>query len=220
MPGLDVGDIVELRFHGQSYGNLVLNVLHYKCTTAGVGSVSVVDDLDKFLNALDTDANSVYQKWRLCVPTNTTIEVMEAQRVQPARSVKRVFVPSNVVPGRGGSSTANLSAVITKGTDIGARGQTGSLHLPGVADGDQVAAELAPALITAMAVLGQTMLLPVTVAATGLTVTPVLYHPPVKADPDHVPPIPARAYSSTVLTRAVPQSQVRVMRRRTTGVGR
>lgn len=220
MPGLAVNDIVEIRFRAILFDQLCLNVLHYKCTTAGVGSVSVVDDLDKLLNQLDVLGTSVYFRWKACLGTNILIQVMEAQLIQPTRSAKRTLVPSNVVPGRTASSTANVSAVITKATDFGGRGQVGSIHLPSVADLDIAGGELVAGLLTLMGTLGSSMLDNITAPATGVTVSPILYHPPVKADPAHVPPIPAKPYSSTSLTRTLPQTTVRVMRRRTVGVGR
>lgn len=220
MAGLLVDDVISVRFTGKTFDQQFINTFHYIVTAPDPVSPGVLADLTSMSATIDGAAAGIWVRWKLCVPASSTPEFIEIQRIAPVRSVKGQRTPTAVITGRPNNNTANTSAVITKGTARGARGQVGSIHLPGVADLDQVAGELDPALLVFMDQLASAMLLPITVVATGLSMSPVLYHPPYKGDPTAVPPKPPRAYSVDPLVRAFPQTQVRVMRRRTLGVGR
>lgn len=220
MPGIAINDVVEYRLSGLLFGQYVENVLHYICTTAGTGSVSVSQDLTDLMAADDGNGvTSVCNTWRLVLPLPLTINALQMQVVQPLRTIAKSLVMANVVVGRTAATTANLSAVVQKGTDLAGRSQIGSVHIPGLATLDQDDGELTVAYITALANFKNNLILPIVAPGTNLTIKPVIYSPPIKAQPDHVPPIPARAYRTSLITRAQVLDGVRVMRRRTVRVG-
>lgn len=215
MPGLFVGDVVQLNLPTMLFEQQCINTFHYVVNTAGTGSVSVVSDLDDLLTRFDL-AGGLQATWITCVSLSNVIGNLELQQIKPIRSVKRFKVPTLAAGARPATSSTNLSAVITRGTDSGARGQVGSIHLPGLADTDQVTGEVLPALLAFMSALGSAMLDDVLVPVTGLKLKPVLFHPDIKDNTGHV----TRPWFVTPLTRTIPQPTIRVMRRRTVGVGR
>lgn len=215
MAGLLVNDVIQITLKYTLFDQICMNTFHYKVTTANPTAPSVAQDLIDIAGEVDTNANSIYNKARVALPVNVANDFISVQRIHNARSVRYDKVPSNVVNARGNASTANLSAVITRGTDIGERGQVGSIHLPGVADADVAAGELVAGLLTATSALGSAMLSAIVVPAGGVQLSPVLYHPDIKNSEGII----IRGWFINDLTRTIPQKTARVMRRRTLGVG-
>jgi len=216
MAGLALGDVVEVTLKTTLHDQRCLNTFYYEVVVINPVAPSVVTDLQSIATEIDTNAGSIYNKWRAAIPVTNSIKPFGVQMIKPHRSVRIDKVPTNIIATRGNTSSTNLSAVITRGTDSGARGQVGSIHLPGVADADVAAGELDAALLVAMDNLAGAMLSLITVPAGGVQISPVLFHPDIKDPLTHVV---TRPWFITQLTRAFPQPQARVMRRRTVGVG-
>lgn len=215
MPGLIVGDVLQININTTLLNQQTINTFFYRCTSPGTGSVSVNADIIGAMAYFETGVGGVYAPWRACVPVTNIIKPITGQLIKPHRSVRINRVPANVVGGRGDANTPNLSAVLTRGTDSGERGQVGSIHLPGVAELDQSNGDIDPALGVLMTALGTAVLNPIVVAITLLTLEPVLYHP----DIFDTAGILIRPWFTTPLTRTIVQPEIRVMRRRTTGKG-
>lgn len=215
MPGMPVGSVFAVQFRGKINEQQWITSFQYQVLVQS-SAASPVADLGAIVSTMNADATSLYNKFRLCLPATTEVDFISAQQLHFARSVRIDLVPTSAVGSRGDATTPNLSAVITKGTDSGDRGQVGSIHLPGVATEDQNDGVLILGLLAAMDVLGSTMLAGFNIPASGLDSFPVLYHPDIKDDEGHI----TRPWFTTRLTRWISQDTIRVMRRRTIGVGK
>jgi len=206
---IPVGGVIRFAINGRINGQQTVTSFYYR-VSAGSTLGTVVEDLDAALDFFTTSATAPYGAFLAAVPVDWTNEFNSAQEVLPVLSVNRKL--TLVDPGtRGAATTPNLSAVITKGTDFGGRNMIGSWHLPGVAAGDQVGGIVDNALLGAMSAFGSRSLNALVDPASGLTLEPVLYHRNA-ANP--------LASTFTKLTRTIPQDTIRVMRRRTVGVGK
>lgn len=216
--GLAVNDVVSIRFQGTLFDQIVINTFNYEVITATTVIPTPVQDLTTICSAINAGVGTnLYAKWKLCVPANVENDFVIAQRIEPTRTIAVKQAPLNVVNGRADCQVPNLSAVITRGTDEGQRGQVGSIHIPGVADADIAADGNLDVLIgAALETLAAEMLSNISFTAGALVVRPVLFHPTLKDQEGHI----IRSWFTTPLTRAFHQPQVRVMRRRTIGVGK
>jgi len=205
---LAVGDIVAVKINGLLLGQRTITTFHYFVASPG-SSPSTIAALDQFNAYFAAYAFGPYATFLECVPVTWVNEFNTVQQVTPVLSVARFNVL--VDPGtRGAATTANLAAVVTKGTNFGGRDQVGSWHLPGVAAADQTGGDLIAALEAKMVLFGTSTLLSLTDPVTGIVFSPGLFH--------RNPEAPLTS-TITPLTRAVPQTTIRVMRRRTVGFG-
>jgi len=143
-----------------------------------------------------------------CVPQNMTLNELWVQVIGPTeRYVKEVYNLSVDGLWPSDALTSNVAAVITRTTEKSGRSQVAPLHLPCATDPDSIfQGSLDSDLLVAMALLCAKIPVQIGVVP-NLTFDPVIYHgPPPKLPADRV-------------ERAVAQSTVRVMRRRTVGLG-
>jgi len=206
---IPVGGVIKLAINGRINGQQTVTTFYYR-VSGGSTLGTVVEDLDAAIDMFVTAAAAPYGAFLAAVPVDWTNEFVSGQEVLPALSVARKL-PLVDVGTRGASTTPNLSAVVTKGTDLGGRSQIGSWHLPGVANGDQVGGIVDNALLGAMSAFGSRSLNVLTDVASGMILEPVLFHRNAEN------PL---ASTFTKLTRTIPQDTIRVMRRRTVGVGK
>lgn len=209
MPGLPVGAIVQFRVNGLLQFQQTISSFWYQVATAGTAP-TVITDLDDLLTKFATSVTAPYVKYLLCLPSSWSGVRIDAQQITPVRSVARDTDISGAVGARGATESSNLSAVIDKGTDLAGRSQMGSLHLPGVATADQTGGLLENALLTAMSTLGSVMLTNLSGDTYDTLLRPIIPH--VKK--------PMTTTTGDIMTRTIPQRQIRVMRRRTVGVGK
>ena len=200
-----VGDIIAVTLNGLWHVQRVQSTLTYRVTSV-VGAPTT----SGFATALDTAfnaANKLYQRWRECCPSNYTLNYVDIQTIRPTRVVRDTF--SKLLGGLSGqaSSTANIAAVISKRGSLANRHNMGSIHVPytnldvGMHDGIVGNAMQASLLNLSLEVVG-----PYAVGALG-NVVPVIWGPKT----------PTVSYD---ITSAFGQQTVRVMRRRTVGVGK
>lgn len=215
MPAMPIGSVVALTFRGEIFDQQWISTFHYRVSQVSTNP-TVLTDLSDILDDQNTRAGSLYNRFRLALPVSTAVQDIGAQQIKIARSIRRSIVPTATGGSRGAATTPNLAAVITKGTDSGDRGEVGSVHLPGVATDDMVDGEIIAALVALMEAIGESMRSKVFIAASGLEITPVLYHPDKKDAEGHI----TRAWFTTDIIRYIVQPQIRVMRRRTIGIGK
>jgi len=207
--GLPAGSIVKVAVEGLLLGQQTVTSWWYRVRFPGA-SATVIADLDGLLTYFVANVNAPYQAFLACLPSTWDGQFCSAQQITPALSVRRDVTLVPDAGGRGVTNSSNLSAVVTKGTDQGGRDQIGSFHLPGIADDDQVAGSVSAALLALMGTFASKSLNVLTDPVTAVVYEPILVHRIT----------PSVGSTGTLLTRARAQETIRVMRRRTVGVGK
>jgi len=205
-----VGDIVQIQARGFLHGQEVITSWWYRNIVPG-STIDTIVVLDELIDYFNISNNPPYLAYVACLPSDWTAGEVTAQQITPVRSVLRSKTSVPVAGGRGAGTTPNVGSTVTKGTNLAGRSQIGSWHLPGVATADMVGGYLQPALMLALGTFASKSLNVLTLPVTFSQWEPILIH----IDPTGVTPP-----TGSLLTRAVPQETVRIMRRRTVGVGK
>lgn len=206
MPIVSAGDVYEVTFRGSLDGQLILNTFHYGCSV--VGGIPTPTTFAAAMDASISAAGGLASKFLACCPAAYVLNFIDYQDVAPVRYVK-----NTIAHGTGGTSgqdasTANLAGTVTRRGDLARRSNIGSLHVPypnldpGASGGLTSAA-----LNTALNALALSMTLTLVLGGGVGTITPVLWKRPL-------------ATSVVPITQAFAQRTLRVMRRRTVGVGK
>lgn len=200
-----IGDVMLLSFSGSWHGQRVLNTFYYAITGI-VGAPTNAAFQAAFDTAISAGGN-LQAKFLACCPVSYTLTERWIQTVAPLRLVKTINASGSPGSSAAPSTTANLAAVITRKGGVANRHNIGSLHVPyGNADFGMANGIIGGVQKVAMDALAAQMTQVVTVGGLG-TVTPVLWFKPSILN---VAPI----------IQANTQTTVRVMRRRTVGVGK
>jgi hypothetical protein len=204
MPNLLVDDIVEATFKATYQGSTILNVFHFKVTaTAGT------TDYDTTMSALGTTLIGKYWSaanlWRTMVVPTYILNYVRLQRIRPFRAY---YIDSPV--NQAGAEDmdgipSNLAAVIVVRSELTTRGKSGSKHLTGMSRNELEPDVWSNAMFASLAALGQEFREEVLTAAPVVTYKPVIY--------DRLQNTAANIVGVTVIP------EVRIMRRRTKGVG-
>jgi len=206
MAGLNTGDILQISFVGTLFSQRVLNVLHYR-VTADSTSPSYV-----------TAAGAVGFQMQSGVVT-PGLAMLAAQgpeynldyiRVQKVNGTRLRYVDYAVnLPGTvaGNCTAPNIAATITKKTENGTRHGIGSLHLPGIPSNGYANGVLDATYKLLVDAISARLINPFTVQLETTQCQPILWSKSI--DPVYHP-----------LTNTVVQNTIRVMRRRTVGVGK
>lgn len=211
------GAVLQATIRGKLHGQTVMNVFHWRWDQ---GATPITDG-QAFLNQIHAALDVAGGHWSLyaeIVPTTWTLGVVDYQWIVPTRFRKVSAIPGQANGLNTASTTANL-AVVTEfnGDKAGKRFQCVK-HYPGVGGTNIVNGLLNPNVVGAMQDFGLKYLDPV-VSGDGLLM-PIVYGRPRAGftDSDGVvhPPLPEL---KTVLTGLDPKNTVRVVRRRTVGVG-
>lgn len=206
--GRPAGSILEVRIKGEIFSQVCMTVLHYRVidpSTLEPGGPEEKDFLDSISIGAPFDIMSAYTS---CQGATYLNNLMEAQFVAATRFVNVTKVIAE--PGlRVGAVTAqNVSAVITKRTDLAGRSQVGSIHMPGIRATDYASGKIAAGLLADLQTLTTPLSEIVISTVGGGSYQPVIYHrdklPPVNMDP---------------IRSWVVQDTLRVMRRRTIRIG-
>jgi len=212
MPIVAAGDICEVVFRGQIYGQRTLSVFHYQIFTV-IPATDYNSEMAALLNTID--ASDMPTKYAACAGTDFLLDRITAQIVSPIRRVRKDKAVT--YPGTGGTSTGatNLASVITKETDIvtkrtapfAMKGGVGSVHIPDPPADRFLSGVFEPAQLTAMDDFAVQMV-GTKVGGVGNNWVPVLWHRNVQPQP-----------SADIVQTYVVQGTVRVERRRTVGLG-
>jgi hypothetical protein len=200
-----VGMKFEVRLYTLFANQVYENVFHYGLASV-TGTPSVKNVATDLVNALTGDGDLITEM-RALIPSNMLMQKIEIQVVAPLRLRKDTFAYN--LNGLGPTTqTGNLAGVVTKQGDIANKHNIGSLHIPistaAATSANGVLSEAALEAISLVAVQ-----VPLVVNLAGLvsaSMQPVISNGKLSTE---VSPI----------TAAVPQTQVRVMRRRTVGLG-
>jgi hypothetical protein len=206
---INAGDILEFAYLGTLYGQRVMTVLHYTVSVAPTEQNPLVG-CTNFLNRTAHGAtNDLVSNYLGCISSDYTLDFTTAQYIAPTRFVRRTLAAGIAGALASPARTPNTAATLTKTTDKSGRRYRGSVHLPGVPDNRYANGVLDATMLGYLASLAATLISDVT-EATGTGVwAPCIWHrhKPVTTDHDAVAAI-------------VAQTTVRVMRRRTVGVGK
>lgn len=215
--GMPVGGIVRIAINGNIFAQKMITNFWYRVRTASANP-NILNELNDLVSFFKVNAAGPYTSYKNCIPQDWVGETIDGQYFAPGLSVARKNDISADNGGRGATTSTNLASVVTKSTELGGRSQIGSFHLPGVATDDQVAGELILGLKTALGTFGSKALNVLTEPFGGGVYEPVIVHIPVDPlNPDKKLP---RLSTATLMTGTSVQETIRVMRRRTVGVGR
>ena len=208
MANVEAGQIIETQLLGSLAGQRTRNVLHWvveSVTGPAIDMAAFSAGFDARLRA----AGQLYDRIRQFAPNNLDLSTRTFQQIWPTRYIKETIVSAYTGANVSPAQTANVAGVVTKFGEIARRKDIGSLHVvapglsPGATNGSFDAAN--QTLLNAIALTIKADVL-FTVTTTDFVLAPVIYH---RTDPGNPTP----------LFTAAARSTVRVMRRRTVGVG-
>lgn len=207
MPGLNGNDIVEFRLAGTLFGQKVLNVFHYRVEFDS-GLPTYAQAIKAAADGFGVGTNNPTLALLACACAAYTLDGIWAQRIYPTRD--RGYYSAFALPGTnaGTCGSGNQSATIEKWSWVGTRHGIGATHVPGVPQESQVDGKWNNAYTTLLTALAGKIATPYSPPTdTACVMTPVILNRAAKA-------------ASVALNGTSVQSTVRVMRRRTIGVGK
>ncbi len=205
MPGLNTGDILQIQYRGTLFGQRVINSLHYRVYASSTTESYVQACIDVGFAMY----NGVITPGLALADAQAPEYNLDAIRVQKVNGIRGRYVDYQVnQPGvhAGECTTANVAAVITKRTDTASRRGLGSIHIPGIPSVGYSGAKLTAAYKLKIDAVSARLINPFTVPAETTACQPILWAK--LTDPVY-----------RVLTGTFVQTTLRVMRRRTFGVG-
>jgi hypothetical protein len=205
MPSLAVGDVCLVTYRGSLNSQRILNTFVYG-VQAFTGTPDQSLALDALVAKLNTTGN-LTDKYLNCVPADYTLAQIWAQVIRPLRWAKHIYPQGTAGNGGNASVTSNLAMSITRRGARGRRKDVSSLHVPVSGDVSEVNGGF---LQTGILISGNALALQLrTLVATttpAVDWVPVIFNGPTFID-------------VTPITAAFAQDTVRVMRRRTVGLG-
>lgn len=203
---LPLNAVIEAAYVGRCNLQTIMSVFHYR-----VANISTIqgtnEELEEFRQRFGTlGVGSQLVNYLNVMPSNYTLTLVTAQAIIPFRSRKNV--QSNSIGGTNANaaSTSNLQASITLTTALGGRDQVGGkrLLLPDGTYEDGLVNDQQQQLMYA---LGGNFVAPITAIQGGGVYNPCIWH---RAFPLNPP---------SDVVGFITQRTVRVIRRRTVGVG-
>jgi len=202
--------IVEITYNYSFANQRYMNVLHYQKFAPQTVVTDIPTELDQIkTEAARVGAGTLSTAIHDCIPPNVDVDFVRVQEIYPSRSAVVDSGSLGAGSAINNAVTGNIAAVITKRTQFAGRDQVGAVHIPCVppdecADGEIDNGGAYYASLQALAGKLIDNLVPV---GTGALYRPVLFHRLTQ------PPTSTQVWSTIV------QPQVRVMRRRTVGLG-
>lgn len=200
-----INDIIQYTLEYNVLNQVCLNVLNYRVLELVAPVNDGNDALFEMLAELE-GPGGIVNAVPPAIASNVTLVRHSAQKVRPTRFV-RVSQLLNLPGTFPGNCTApNVAAVITKKPIQSKRGLLGSVHVPGLSQEAYLGGTITPALIGSLDTLALRIRTVQVLAVTGVTLEPVLLSA-------------ATAFAPKPVASVEIQSTLRVMRRRTVGVG-
>lgn len=205
MAGLNINDVVSVSYRGRVLGQRTVNTLHYRITTASTNA-NTLAALSSWGLAYSTGPVSPTLPLLAAMPQNWVLEQIRVQRVYPVRSAYIDFQDGRPGQIAVDAETTNINATITKRTPSGTRNGIGSFHAPAMPADGFLNGQLTAAYDVLTNAYAVRFINPFTDAVELTQGTPIVYN---------------RAFPglSWDLTSTIVQQTLRVMRRRTVGVG-
>lgn len=213
-----VGWVLAATVRGAMNGQTTLTTWNYLVTEIAAGGVpSNILAITNF-NTEWQQPGDMQDDYTNAMPANWVMDAMEFQWIAPSRYRKITFPNGNPGGGNPGDAhTSNLAVVITLNGEKATRRSISNKHLPGIAQDDYLDGILGNPTLASMTVLAaQTQ---ADIVADNVTYKPIIYGrfiaPFVKCGVNK----PGQPELKTLVTGATVRNTVRVMRRRTVGVG-
>lgn len=206
------GDVYSVNWVGSIFSQRIMLTTVYEILTvnAGVEPSSVRSAmLNELCNAGGGDL--VESDYLACLPPSYTLERVTAQPTFPIRLVYEDLIRGVAGTHAADTEASNQAACITFQTEYAGRDQVSNKHIGPIPQGATVQAngELTNAYKALLTTLGDSLTSNIVVAALGLNMFPVIFHPNV------VPPVS----HTDRLQEFFVHSEIRTMRRRTLRVG-
>lgn len=206
MAGINAGDVVQFKLYGRIFEQQTINVFNYVCTDASVQStyLAAIQNATEFF-ASGTNNPTLAIIAAAC--PQWTLEYITGQVVAPMRM--RFWKHTVNEPGTfdGVCESPNQAATIEKWSSVGGRKGVGSTHLAGVPTNGMEDGRWGAAYLAALVTVGNRI--------------KSIYDPALGGGV-YVPIITGKTFTpaNLFIQGTIVQSTVRVMRRRTIGVGR
>lgn len=202
------GDIVQVVIESRVEGQTMLNVLYFKANEAEVGS-TYFESLEKLIESVVSDLNTaIVARMTPLMGPNAQVTNVQAQRVYPTRDVYRrqpLGEPGTHVDD---CDATNVAAVIVKQSSVAGRGRSGTFHLGGLGSTSYALGEMTNDAVGLLTALGDSL----DDKQPGVGDTeqwiPGMFNASLGA-PNNF----------TTIAATAPRKTLRVMRRRTVGVG-
>jgi hypothetical protein len=212
------GGILEVRVEYRANAQTCMNVLHYENQGPAIG-LTVPEIVDDFLDSFGVAGNGRFpDEWAALISADALVFRTTAQAVYPTRYALQ-FREVAVVGTRPGALRAqNVQASIQKASDLAGRSRVGSLHIGALSVEDYAAGNITAAYELVLAGFVANFLSGplVTVGLPNNSWHPVILN---KEPIPNTDPVRFRIKGSTLITNYDVKSTLRVMRRRTTGLG-
>lgn len=211
------GSVLQLTLRGILLDQVVMTIFHYQLDPTSPSLLDGAAALDNFFTQIAAGGDML-NDYGDAMPTEWVSDEIDLQWIWTPRYVKKTY--ANPFPnGNSGSSTTvcNLACAMEIRGETANKRSVGIKHLPGVGGGDATAGFLTPAyLATAAAIKAQCQ---ASVVAAGRTYNPIIYGRERQAFTKCGKTYPFLPQLSTRITNASLNDTVRVMRRRTVGIG-
>lgn len=203
-----VGNVVQVVIGTKFAGQQALNVLYFQSDSA-MGPNQYIETLEALIGEINSDGIDGIVPFMLpAMGPNVTHNFTQAQRVYPVRSI-----PVRIETASDGThvddcDTFNIAAVISKKVDKPGRGRTGSFHLAGIPNTAYFEGSFTPPYIDLLDALADRLETYQEGIVAGSKWFPVTFNPNLGA-----------GENVQQVVQCSPRGTVRVMRRRTVGVG-
>lgn len=211
MPSSLVGDILQVTFRGRYEQQRIMLVHHYRLDAVNpfTDAQNVQLALADKVRAGAGGGNIIEGSYLACLPPQYTLEKIRTQTIALQRLVM-TEVARNVPGTHGGDTeTGNQAAVVTLRTALAGRSQVSNKHIGPIPQDVTVQDNglVTVAYKALLTTLASNLAVQFADAGTGATFTPVIFHK-TGTGPNY-----------SVIERWLAQETLRVMRRRTVGLG-
>jgi len=202
---IPIGSILEVQIETRANEQRCLNILHYRVTTEGSGT-GIQAEVEDFLDGVES-VSGIIGSYRALMSTEATMWSISGQLIRNDRYARIVHPIDDPGELSGNCTAQNVSAVITKRTELSGRWAVGSFHAACLPESAYLAGKLKNATLILAQELADDIAETVTGPVRGGVYRPVVLHPQA----DHG--------GSTFISGCQAQETLRVVRRRTVGLG-
>lgn len=212
MADVAVGDIIEVTFEGLLHGQQILTKWHYRCGSI-VGGVLTQEDMATELHTKMHGATGLKTAYQLCLPSQWSGVFDWYQVIKPTRYVAfKIGTSGDAGTSTFDANTANVAFCLTSRGELAGRKYVKTSHIPMPEDSGFAVNGYVNALgLTALGNLGLKVRTTLQLINGGRTaeMVPIIFHRNGLAGQNY-----------TYIVDTIPQPTIRVMRRRTVGIGK
>lgn len=204
-----INDILEYTIQSTLYNQRVMTVLHFRVFLAMTDTNPITNAATFLTRVAPAGPFDLITGYRALISSDLTVNFHTAQYINPVRYVRQLATLTLGGTVASTSLTANTSAVISKTCQIAGRSNRGNIHIPGVPSNSYTSGSVIAGYLANMQTWANLTLAPITEGGAGGAWQQVIFH--------RNPAAPTRF---TDVFAMQPQATMRVMRRRTVGVGK